>query len=275
VTLGRMNNPSVALPEEIALTARLGFDYLELTLEPPGAAAEDLDAREVAARLRDAGLGVVGHTAWFLPLADIFPRVRRAAIDQLRVDLDFLAAVGADRCTIHPHRARGVSGAAAERMKGSAEALAVLVEHGREVGVTAMVENLDDNLFGDPALMKKHLFGPVPELRLTLDLGHAGIGVPVNRTPRFLELLGDRLHHVHVSDNDTRQDLHLPLGSSRQPLKKMVRAVRQAGYDAGITLEVFGTSSDYVAFSRELMTRWWQDGETMASEAAEAGPDGA
>lgn len=253
---GRMNNPSGHLNKEIALTASLGFSYLELTLEPPKARSDRLRVGQVRRELQAAELGVIGHTAFYLPICDPFPVVRQAAVDQLRADLDFFAALGCPLCTIHAHA--GVAGAfsEADRLKLLCESFAALTEHGDQVGVTVLLENLK-GFTGDPERLKQYLFDPLPTLGLTLDVAHAGLGVAKNRTPRFLELLADRLRHVHISDNDTITDLHQPLGTCRLPLKKLVQQVRATGFDAGFTLEVFVAYPEYVEVSRRLLERWW------------------
>ncbi|MBI2300821.1 MAG: sugar phosphate isomerase/epimerase [Armatimonadetes bacterium] len=257
--MGRMNNPAGRLSKEIAQTAALGFDYLELTLEPPKAASHGLRPRQVRRELDDAELGVVGHTAFYLPITDPFPRVRQAAVDQLRADLDFFAAIGCPVCTVHAHRGVSVGHTEVDRLKLQADSFARLTEHGDGLGVQVLLENTI-GFCGDPDRLAQYLFEPLPSLGLTLDVAHAGLGVAKNRTPRFLELLGCRLRHVHISDNDTQSDLHQPLGTCRLPLKQLVQQVRATGYDAGFTLEVFGTYPEYVEVSRQLLARWWADG---------------
>lgn len=251
-----MNHPAQPLGDEIARTAALGFDYLELTLEPPEARADRVVPELVRRQLSDAGLGVIGHTAYYLPIGDPFPRVRQAATDQLREDLDVLAEVGAECCTVHPWRGVVLSGTEVERLRWQAETYAQLVEHGSQVGVTVMLENLT-GFIGDPRLLKRHVFDAVPELKLNLDVAHAGLGVGSNLTPSFLKLLGDRLHHVHVSDNNGREDLHLPVGAGLLPLRELVGQVRAFGYDAGITLEVFSAETRYQQLSAEIVRDWW------------------
>lgn len=252
-----MNNPAAKLSREIKLTAELGFDYLELTLEPPQARSDELDAGTVAQQLGDAGLGVVGHTAWFLPLADPYPRVRQAAIDQLRADLDLLAELPCDICTIHPHRGGPLGYSESERLGLLRESVAAVAEHGRQVGVRVLLENLN-GFIGDAKRLAKHLFEPLPELGLTLDVAHANLDGR-NQVPAFLERLGERLAHLHVSDHNQRDDLHLPIGAGRLALHDAIRLVKAAGYDAGVTLEVFGTAPEFVRMSREVITRWWNE----------------
>jgi len=48
--------------------ADAGFDFIDLTLEPPFAAVRNLDLQSVRTALEDHQLPVVGHTAYYLPL---------------------------------------------------------------------------------------------------------------------------------------------------------------------------------------------------------------
>lgn len=254
--LGRMNHPAADLAAEIVLTKQLGFDYLELTLEPPRALAQNLVPAQVARWLSDAGLGVVGHTAYYLPIGHVFEGVRLAAVDQLRRDLDCLAAVGAPFATVHPDSRRVLGYSEADLLRLQADSYARLCAHGDEVGVQVLCENLNGYV-GRPDLLRTCLFDQLPSLGLNLDVAHAALGVSPNHTARFLEILGDRLVHVHVSDNNGEADLHQPVGTVRLPLKSLLQMIRAAGYDAGITLEVFVDEPRYVALSREIVAEWW------------------
>ncbi len=253
-----MNDPVAPLDREIERTAEWGFDYLELTLEPPAARVDTLDAEQVRQALESAGLGVVGHTAYYLPVADPFPRLRAAALAQLSDDIAFLAAVGVDKVTVHPSKGIAYGHDPASRLAAQREVFAALCELGAGLGVTVMCENLTD-IVGDPDLLAEHLFDRLPALALNLDVAHAGLGVADNRTPRFLARLGDRLRHLHLSDNNGLTDLHLPLGAGRLPLCEMVGAIRRHGYDDTVTLEVFSRESHYLRYSAQLVRQWWSE----------------
>ncbi|MEJ2040893.1 MAG: sugar phosphate isomerase/epimerase, partial [Desulfosarcinaceae bacterium] len=84
------------------------------------------------------------------------------------------------------------------------------------------------------------LFSAFPGFRFILDLAHAYIGERSSaRCLEFLERFGDRLAHLHVSDNHGKHDEHLPLGCGSLPLKPIAKALRKAGYDDTCTLEIF------------------------------------
>jgi hypothetical protein len=58
-----MNHPARNPLEEIDWFGRLGFDFVDLTLEPPAADPGQIDAAAVRAALAGQGLGLVAHTA--------------------------------------------------------------------------------------------------------------------------------------------------------------------------------------------------------------------
>jgi len=98
---GMMNNPRTPLLSEIARAARLGFDFLDLTIEAPAAAPESTDWSAVHAALIDHNLRVVAHAAPYLPFTNPSPWVRQAALDELRRTLDIAGQLGAPFCTTH------------------------------------------------------------------------------------------------------------------------------------------------------------------------------
>ena len=78
--IGAMNNPMFDPVDEIETYARFGLDFIDLTLEPQAAYSGTLDIEGVRNALRRTGLGIVGHTAYYLPIASPLPQLRRAAV---------------------------------------------------------------------------------------------------------------------------------------------------------------------------------------------------
>jgi sugar phosphate isomerase/epimerase len=100
VLVGAMNFPGRSVLKEIHRIAEDGFDFVDLTLEPP--AAWTPDGKEVGSLLSDLGLFAVGHTAYYLPLASPFPELRSIARDLYRRGLDVFADVGVELVNVHP-----------------------------------------------------------------------------------------------------------------------------------------------------------------------------
>ncbi|HXE71312.1 MAG TPA: TIM barrel protein, partial [Candidatus Nitrosotenuis sp.] len=67
-----------------------------------------------------------------------------------------------------------------------------------------------------------------------------------------------RLEHVHLSDNSTLRDDHLPLGAGRVAWKPVVAELKRRGYQGVITLEVFSNERDLLLYSRDQLRRAWE-----------------
>lgn len=254
--VGSMNFPGRSVAKEIHRIAEDGFDFLDLTLEPPAAWVPD--GREVARLLGDLGLGVVGHTAWYLPIASPFKELRSVARDLYLRSLDIFAAAGVELVNVHPD-ARVPLHPAEQIRTLNAEAIAGLARDASERGIRLMVENLDRGFARVEDFAA--IFEAVPDAGFHLDVGHANLRLGLgesNRTPSLLKAFGDRLVHVHVSDNRGGiDDLHLPLGAGFIDWKEAVTALKAAGYDGTVTLEVFSREREYLRTSRRLWLGWW------------------
>jgi len=70
---GRVNrrnkSPAGSVLDEIEWIADLGLDSLDLTMEPSEAASWRIDPHAIRAALEKRNLPVVGHAAFYLPMA--------------------------------------------------------------------------------------------------------------------------------------------------------------------------------------------------------------
>lgn len=250
--IGMMNDPAHDPVAEIIWAAEHGFDYIDLTLEHPKAAVEVLDVDAVQAALTRTGLPVVGHTAWYLPLASPVPRLRQAAIEEVASTFPLFRQFGARLVNVHPDPGRPALGQD-ENIRLNAVAFATLAEAAAQHGVRLMVENIV-GAYESVAAFQKFL-GADPRIGWHYDIGHAQ--VRGNRSHEYLTALGNRLVHVHLSDNSGRSDDHLPLGVGRLEWKRFMRQVKRTGYDGTITLEVFADDRDYLLASRDRLRAAW------------------
>ncbi|MBX3053706.1 MAG: sugar phosphate isomerase/epimerase [Caldilineaceae bacterium] len=254
--IGAMNDPHRQLLNEIEWFAANGFDYMDLTIEAPGAAPELTDWRQIASAIEESGLGVVCHTAPYLPIHNPSPLVRQAALDELRRSIDVAQVVGAPLCTMHfmgwPAYLTDAQGYEFYR-----QMLEILVRHGKEKGVAVAMENSPDNRHQHKYF--REIFQRVPDLKLLLDIGHAHLATAKTLSREYLFSLNDRLAHVHISDNNGVEDLHLPFGaaiSGGMDLAANLRALRSFRYDGTITVEVFGDRRWLLASVAQLREEW-------------------
>jgi sugar phosphate isomerase/epimerase len=264
--IGTMNHPERPVLEEIEWMAEMGMEFIDLTLEPPAAASWNFDARAVRAALERHRMKIVGHTAWYLPMASAIPEIRQAAVAELRRCLYCFAELGAKWMNIHPdrhtpwHPRRFF-------IEQNLRSLGELLTDSQKCGVGLMVENLPGDY--NSAQQLGELLGAIPELGLHLDIGHANLQAPWNTTEEILEAWGGRLRHVHLHDNKGgHADLHLPLGAGTVDVRRSIEALIKCGYDGTITLEVFTPDRAYLAYSRDVLRRVWNACLESATTAA-------
>jgi sugar phosphate isomerase/epimerase len=255
--IGAMNHPGRDVLHEIEWIDGMGLDFIDLTLEPPMAASWKVDRAAIRRALEEHQLGIVGHTAFYLPIASGIEEIRRAALDELRRCVDVFAEIGARWMNVHPDRHAPMH----DRrffVEKNLETLGALLPYARSRGVGVMVENLPGDF--NTARELGELLDPLPELGLHLDIGHANLLVVQSSVEELLSAYGPRLRHVHLHDNKGgAADLHLPLGTGTVDVGRAVQLLKAHGYDGTITLEVFTPDPHHLAYSRDLLQRIWAD----------------
>lgn len=264
--VGAMNNPSRDIVSEIGRVSSLGFDFIDLTLEPPLAASWRVCPEEIRGAIERHGIGVVGHTAHYLPIASAFEDIRVAALRELRGCLRIFHEVGASCMTLHPDSSAPMHNDAF-LVKRNVQSIRELLSAAKDHGVVLMIEN-PPGFFSNPEYLGC-LLDAIPEVKLHLDLGHANLRVPANVAGSILAKHGRRLHHVHIHDNIGGSDLHLPLGVGTLDVLRMLAALKNCGYDSTITLEVFAADQSYLAHSRDLLRQMWIDAKIEGLAAQE------
>jgi sugar phosphate isomerase/epimerase len=252
-----MNNPQMDLLEEIAWAERNRFDFLDLTLEPSAAHPKQIQVKPTRRALQDAGLKIIGHTAYYLPWASPFETIREAALTEMRWTLEVFSELGAFKVSVHPDRSIPFALNSKAILEKNMESLERMEKMAKPLGIQILVENMDR--FFNTTGQIREVLERMPGLGFHLDVGHANLNVEKNRTEEFLEAFRDRLVHVHVSDNfGKKEDLHLPLGAGTIPWKKIVSRLKKSGYDGTVTLEVFSPDRRYLLFSRDKLRELWE-----------------
>jgi sugar phosphate isomerase/epimerase len=253
--IGAMNHPARDVVQEIEWMAEMGLDFIDLTLEPPVAACHRVNAGRIREAIQAHGLHAVGHTAYYLPLANPFESIRRAAVAEIRHCMDVFSKIGVEWMNIHPDRNAPMHDRAFVIARNLLS-LRELVEHGQNSGVGIMIENLPGQF--NSARQLGEILDPLPEVGLHLDIGHCNLLTDFNTADEVIDAYGSRLKHVHLHDNKGGSaDLHLPLGTGTVDVMHHVQRLQSAGYDKTITLEVFSPDRHYLGYSRDLLRRTW------------------
>ena len=252
--IGLMNNPSASVLDEIISFGKAGYDFVDLTIERPG--AFDIDPKELLPILKKYDLSVVGHTDPCLPFAYPVDEVREACLRELERCAKIFAALGARVMNIHPCYARPP--AMRRKLVGlNIQALGPVVDMAAKYGLTVVFENFRFPF--DMVATHERILREVPGLKLHLDFGHANMGMDDAAT--FCRHLGSHITHVHFSDNRSNDDHHMPLGVGSVQWRKAVAALKATGYDGTITLEVFcdepAVQFQYLEVSRNFVLDLW------------------
>lgn len=252
--IGMMNNPMKSVYDEAEFCGRAGFDFLDLTIEGPGAA--EVDIARLTPILAAHGLTVTGHTDPCLPWAYPIQGIRDACLRELERCAKIFAALGAGVMNIHPCYFAPPA-MRKDLVAFHVEALPPILEMAASHDLTLVLENFRPPF--DRVAVFQELMAGVPGLKLHLDFGHTNFGRDGHDI--FCRELGEEIGHVHFSDNRGRSDDHMPLGVGTADWADAVHSLKAAGYDGTITLEVFcsdpAMQPRYLELNRELVQTLW------------------
>ena len=122
--------------------------------------------------------------------------------------LEAFARVGASVMNLHLDR-RAPNHSPDWVIQRNIAAISALVPDAERLGIRLMVENVE----GDTPDTLSPVLAALPTVGFHLDIGHANIGTRKSHTAALLTAFGDRLAHVHLSDNKGKSDDHLAIGA--------------------------------------------------------------
>jgi sugar phosphate isomerase/epimerase len=254
---GVMNSPLHPLLQEVEALGRLGFDYLEVTMDAPHAHYTVIRERkdDLLKALKDCGLALVCHLPTFVSIADLTESLREASIGETIQSMQVAADLGPLKTVLHPSIIHGLG--AMMRDLSNRHAMAAMERLLNEAGRLNLLICVENMMPSALSLVRPEDFDPLfkmfPHARLTLDTGHAHIQGGMKRILEFIDRFANRIGHVHASDNAGRSDDHLPIGAGTIDYTRILKALRAVGYDETITLEVFSRDRDYLRISREKL----------------------
>lgn len=258
---GAMNFPVKPLLGEIGEIGEMGFDYVELTMDPPEAFPEKILAQKKAILdlLDRYRIGIMTHLPTFVWTSDLYESLRKASLQENFAALEASAELGIEKAVLHPAFITGLGKFVLDRAKGYAiESLGAILQKAVNLRITLCVENMfpQAHFLSQPHEFQA-VFDAFPDIRLALDVGHANLGGK-NRSSEFIRLHGYRIGHVHVNDNFGKEDAHLPIGAGIIDFDKIVKELKQVQYDETMTLEVFSRDRDYLKISKEKIKKLWE-----------------
>ncbi len=261
---GAMNFPIKPVADELAEIAALGFDYLELTMDPPQAHYTTLrqQMHAILKALNSRRMSVICHLPTFVYTADLTDSIRLASLQEMFHSLEVAAELGAQKVVLHPGHIGGLGVYVKETVLAHADnSLGAIIGRAQALGLCVCLENMFPRCraFVEPDDFVE-IVQRFPDLKLTLDTGHANIGSKNGRRIlEFIEKFGGRIGHLHVSDNLGERDDHIPLGSGTINFLEIAGALKRCGYDDTATLEIFSEDRQALQKSRERFDQFLQN----------------
>ena len=218
--------------DDIGYLQDLKFDLGEVVLRNAESRAYWLDSG--ITNKFDSGFFLIAHGPREGPPNDIrhlwenyYPALQETVGVVHRLGIEFL--------TIHMWLDPRFVGSEAREEKQSL--LKAVCAYGRENGVLISLENLSETATDLGPILEA-----VPDLGLTLDVGHGQLLTDTNTSFDIIENLSASIKHIHLHDNrggrGVKDDLHLPLGEGIIDFQGIFERLVKKGYDGTVTLEL-------------------------------------
>ncbi len=257
-----MNFPIKPLLKEIEEIGELGFDYVELTLDPPEATPQKIlsQKRLIRELLNRYRIGMTGHLPTFVWTSDLYDSLRKASLQENVEALEAATELGIEKVVLHPGYITGMGKFVIDKAKRyGLESIEAILKKANSLGMTLCIENMfPQSLFLTQPHEFQEVFEIFPEIRLALDIGHANLGGDRNRALEFIQRYGYRIGHIHANDNFGKEDNHLPIGAGIIDFERIIKALKETSYDETMTIEVFSKDRDYLRMSKEKMKKMWE-----------------
>ncbi len=258
---GLLTNPTIDIIKEIRTIAKLGFDYVEISIEGPEDKPETLHEKrnEILEILKKNNLFAIAHTSWWVELGTEYEPVRRGWLEECKKNIDVASELNIPIINLHSH-SRGMYIRNEKYKKKILDnwiiSLKELIQYGKIKNVKIMFENAAEK--GEITELNdfKYIIDRVPDLEVHLDIGHAFIFGGMKNIERCIMTLENKIEHVHMHDNHGEYDEHLPIGKGNINYDSVVKMLKKINYDKTITFEVFTSKKDAVK-SREKIRKLW------------------
>ena len=234
--------------EAVKRIAWLGYSAVEIWGCRPHAYTQDMDSETIQERrksISQARLEVPCLTpdqmypVPYVNPASMYEKNRRESIEFLKASIDCAAQFGAPMMSMGAGKCyHGQSFQAAWELL--VEAFGECADHAKSLGMKICAEPLppiESNLVNDlQDFLNLSRDVNAANLGCLLDMGHMNIlredGVD------YVKTLGEKLYHVHVSDNNGTADQGLIPGQGIVEFQPFIKALREEGYKGYLSLEL-------------------------------------
>ncbi len=240
-----MANPAKDVLREIKEISASGFDFVEISVEPPNAMPKHLlkNTQKVKKTIQNNNLFALGHTAWFMDLGSLYENIRKQWIEEAKKVIDTANALEFEKQSFHSYCA-GLwdenKKSYAQVLNNYAQSMNTLIDYAKAGGLKIMLEPLIDKNGEIGSYSKINtIFEKSPRLFFHLDTGHAFIQGKQGLITKFINQFKNKLEHIHLHDNNGKEDQHLALGKGKICFKKIAKQLKKIQYNKTIKLEVF------------------------------------
>jgi sugar phosphate isomerase/epimerase len=215
-----------------------GAENIELMLDGEGWNDFHLKMDALANLLKKKNVAYSVHVpVWDANLTSENAHLRNAVLESYKASIEFASQIKASHVVLHtgwcsdPHFSKEMGRTRAQ------DSLKTLVDFNKAYGQLLLVENIGSNaasLFTERQFVD-FLDGYPMEVGYVVDIGHAHINGW--RIETLLNALGDRLHALHIHDNDGFKDIHAPIGEGNIDWEMVLRAAINTNRDLALILE--------------------------------------
>jgi len=271
VFFGYPTNPSKEILGEIRKAKRLGMDFVEIGFEGPCGLPEIIleKRKRILDLLKKQHIFSIEHTAYWMNFGSLYPAIRKAWIAEAKRTIRIAAKLGMNMVNLHASSqgmfmierdGRLVTKEGKQTvLKNYVKSMKELVSYARKHDVRLMLENCPKGKEISEVADIKYILDRVPGLKFHLDIGHANTvgGTPV--IVKFINTFKDKLIHIHIHDNNGKKDEHLPIGEGNIDFRKVVYALKKAGFDRTISFEVFFGGEKKFRDSVNRIKKLWKE----------------
>ncbi|MEE9323745.1 MAG: sugar phosphate isomerase/epimerase family protein [Candidatus Aenigmarchaeota archaeon] len=260
---GNSTKPSHDILEEIEKIGKLGFDFVEITIEGPKAFSEDLMRKKekILKLIKKYGMFAVGHGMWFVDFGTPYENVRKGWIEEGKKDIDVAKELGIKFLVFHMESNDPLL-LKDRRMRrkiinNNVKSMKELVDYGKTKGVGIVMENgIGKEL--SKLSNYKYVIDKVKGLGINIDIGHAFMLGGMKNVMKFIRAFRKKIEHIHIHDNRGSKDDHFPLGLGELEYEKVAKALKRIGYKKTITFEIFTKDRDFAANSMKKFRDAWK-----------------
>ena len=217
---------------EVHEVAGFGYPFIEMSLDNPEIVSAWIP--ELLEVRRTWGISYLAHYPNEDNPFDVAV-LRERFLPRIKALNDLSQPLGIDKATMHfwIDKRWAPEGLIPRKL----ELLREIVSYATQAGVIICIENLSERHDSFQSA-----FDVIPDLMMTLDIGHAQLQARENTSHRVIQHCMDRIKHGHVHDNhggtSVKDDLHLALGEGAVDYRAILSALVAGGYDSSITMEV-------------------------------------